>query len=158
MNVLLERKAPAERLQSVPLRTVSCHDSGKRLPMCCQHGARLEENVDSLFRTEPADDADSGAPQPSEQRIEPQALRSVVASGHCECRVVDDADLRDGVREELHLLSRNDDNTVRATEHSPIEPVVKARLPVLVRQPMKPSHPLPRGAQPAEGVGNGRWL
>src|SRR5258705_1486142 len=122
MNVLLEREAPAERLQSVRLGTVSCHDSGNRLPMCCQHGARLEENVDSLFRTEPAHDPDSGAPQPSEQRIEPQALPSVVASGHCERRVVDDEDLRDGVRQELHLLSQNDASTVLATRLSPIEP------------------------------------
>src|SRR5580765_4231643 len=107
MNVLLEPEAPAERLQSVPLRTVSCHDSGKSLPMCYQHGAGLEENVDSLFRTEPADDADSGAPQPCEQRMEPQPLRCVVASGQCECRVLDDADLGDRVREELHLFPRD---------------------------------------------------
>src|SRR5258707_8175994 len=155
MNVLLEREAPAERLQSVPLRTVSGHDGGKSLPMCYQHGARLEKTVDSLFRTEPTDDADSGSPQPVEQRMEPQALRSVLASGQGKCRVVDDADLGDGVRDELHLLPRNDDNTVRATEHAPVEPVVEARLLVLVRQPMKASHPLPWSAQPAEGVGDG---
>src|SRR6266516_7841669 len=144
MNLLLEREAPAERLEPRPLRTVSRHDSGKSPSPCRQHSARLDEDVDPLLRTEPPDHTNAGTPQPREQCAEPQALHRIFVSGQPECRVVTDPDLVPVVVEEPHLLSGNDDNPVCAAEQPPVDPVVEACLTVFGRQPVKASHPLPR--------------